>query len=106
MFKNFDEERNDFESELSHENLEEFISTNSIKTIMFFDEKAAETIFSNSKEAIFLLYGDDKSKAEPFKKVLEEASHQLKGKVLMSDSKITEGLGSRLAEFLGVATDA
>lgn len=37
---------------------------------------------------------------------MEEASHDLKGKVLMSDSKITEGLGSRLAEFLGVETTA
>jgi hypothetical protein len=44
---------------LSHDNLEEFISTNSIKTIMFFDEKAAEAIFSNSKAAVFLLYGND-----------------------------------------------
>jgi len=41
---------------------------------MNFDEKAAEVIFSNSKEAIFCLYGNDAAKAEPFKKVLEEAS--------------------------------
>jgi len=26
---------------------------------MFFDEKAAEAIFSNSKAAVFLLYGND-----------------------------------------------
>jgi len=37
---------------------------------------------------------------------MEEASNDLKGKVVMSESKITEGLGSRLAEFLGVETTA
>ena len=73
---------------------------------MDFDEKAAEVIFSNSKECVFLLYGNDAAKAAPFKQVLEEASKELKGKVLMSDSKITEGLGTRLAEFLGVNTDS
>lgn len=106
LFKDFDELRNEFTAEFSAENLEEFIQTNSIKTIMFFDEKAAEVIFSNSKECVFLLYGNDASKAAPLQKVLEEASAELKGKVLMSDSKITEGLGSRLAEFLGVNVDA
>jgi len=106
LFKDFDEGKNDFAGEFTAENLEKFVDDNSIKTIMFFDEKAAEIIFSNSKNALFVLYGEDPAQAQPFQKVMEDASTDLKGKVVMSDSKITEGLGSRLAEFLGVETTA
>ena len=59
LFKDFDEGKNDFSAEFTGENLESFIQANSIKTIMFFDEKAAEIVFSNSKNALFVLYGED-----------------------------------------------
>jgi len=43
---------------------------------------------------------EDGKKAE---EALVEASHKLKGKILLSLSKFDEGLGSKLAEFVGLA---
>ena len=56
-----------------------------MKTIMNFNEKAAEIIFSNSKDTIFLLYDDNSENTKHLKNILELASHQLKGKILMSE---------------------
>jgi hypothetical protein len=73
-----------------------------MKTIMNFNEKAAEIIFSNSKDTIFLLYDDNSDNTKHFKNILELASHQLKGKILFSECIITHELCSRLKEYLGV----
>ena len=69
---------------------------------MNFNEKAAEIIFSNSKDTIFLLYDDNSENTNHLKNILELASHQLKGKILMSECLVTHELGSRLKEYLGV----
>jgi len=42
---------------------------------MFFDEKAAEVIFQNQKDCLFLLYGSDKTKSAPYVTALETASN-------------------------------
>lgn len=104
LFKNFDEGVNRFEEDMDLEKLEQFVETNSIKTIMDFDQKAAEIIFSNAKDSLFALYSEVNDATTAFRKVLETASKDLKGKVVMSDSNVSEGLGSRLAEFLGFET--
>ena len=52
---------------------------------MNFNEKAAEIIFSNSKDTIFLLYDDNSENTKHLKNILELASYQLKGKILMSE---------------------
>jgi protein disulfide-isomerase A1 len=105
LFKNFDEGKNNYDGEMAVEALESFVETNSIKTIMDFDQKAAEVIFSNAKDSIFALYSEVNDETTAFRKVLEEASNTLKGKVVMSESNVSEGLGSRLAEFLGYETN-
>lgn len=45
-------------------NLENFVEVNSIKTIMEFDQKAAEVIFSNAKDALFALYAQNNDAAK------------------------------------------
>jgi hypothetical protein len=60
---------------------------------MDFDQKAAEVIFSNAKDSLFAMYSADNDETKAFKKVLEEASKSLKGKVVMSESNVSEGLG-------------
>lgn len=104
LFKNFDEGKNNYDDEMKLEDLESFVETNSIKTIMDFDQKAAEVIFSNAKDSLFALYSEVNDETTAFRKILEDASKTLKGKVVMSESNVSEGLGSRLAEFLGFET--
>jgi hypothetical protein len=45
LFKSFDESQNNFDGELTADALKAFIETHSMKTLMEFDEKAAEAIF-------------------------------------------------------------
>ena len=83
--------------------MEDFIDLKSIKTIMVFDEKTAELIFANNKETLFFLYKDNSEKTEHYRKVLEESSEILKGEILLSESLVTNGLGERLLEYLGLS---
>lgn len=64
LFKSFDEGKNLFEGEMNMSNLENFVEVNSIKTIMEFDQKAAEVIFSNAKDALFALYAQNNDAAK------------------------------------------
>lgn len=101
LFKNFDEERNDYVEEMDMDQLTQFIEVNSVKTIMDFDQKAAEVIFSNAKDALFALYSKEDESSKKMLDLLESVSKSLKGKVVMSTSNVSDGLGSRLGEFLG-----
>lgn len=69
---------------------------------MEFDEKAAKVIFSNEKTTLFLFTGKNADKSKFFRATLDEASSQLKGKVVLSYLNITEGQGPKLGEYLGV----
>jgi len=69
---------------------------------MPFDQKVAQKIFSDNKPALFLIHqgGAEGDKAV---EALHEVAHKLKGEIFLSVSNIDEGLGNRLAEFVGVA---
>jgi len=50
------------------------VEANSIKTIMEFDQKAAEVIFSNAKDSLFAIFSEVNDETTAFKKILEDAS--------------------------------
>lgn len=81
-----------------------FIETNSVPTIMPFDQKAAQLIFGAGKSCLFLFTeeGEDSDRATA---ALKEASSKLKGSILMSTSGIVDGLDKRLADYVGVTGD-
>ena len=56
------------------EQLELWIESNSIKTIMDFDQKAAEVIFSNAKDSLFAMFSAVNDETTAFRKLLEDAS--------------------------------
>lgn len=45
LFKQFDEGRNDFTLEFTSENLNQFINSNKLATVMEFDDDAIEAVF-------------------------------------------------------------
>lgn len=51
-----------------------WIESNSIKTIMDFDQKAAEVIFSNAKDSLFAMFSAVNDETTAFRKLLEDAS--------------------------------
>jgi protein disulfide-isomerase A1 len=101
LFKKFDDGKNVFTGPWNVEAAKDFITSNKFPTIMEFDQKAAQRIFGDGLSALFLLASDNsesKSAVEAFKK----AAQDLKGKITLSIAKLGEGMGSRLAEYIGV----
>jgi len=55
VFKKFDEKQASFNGEWSHENVANFIKSHEFPTVMGFDQKIANTIFSDTKPVLFLM---------------------------------------------------
>lgn len=104
LFKQFDEGRNDWEGEMTTDGLNEWISTQSVRTIMPFDQKAAQMIFGGGSQCMFL-FTEDGEASDAAMDALTEASSELKGNILMSTSGVVDGLDKRLADYVGVTGD-
>ena len=60
LFKNFDEKRNDYlESDLTPEKVIQFVTKNSLPTIMNFDDRSAAMIFGEGNDGIILFFKTD-----------------------------------------------
>lgn len=89
---------------LSAENIKTFIESHRFPAVMEFDQDAAERIFGSEASAMFFFDEDFESEGiAAFKEVAKNNA----GKLIFSISKVSSGLGARLAEFVGVtAADA
>ena len=101
LFKKFDEGKNIFNGPWNVESIKNFVTSNKFPTVLPFDQKAAQRIFGEGLSALFLLVsGNDASKKaeEAFRAV----ANDLKGRITLSIAKFGEGMGTRLAEYIGV----
>lgn len=105
LFKQFDEKRNDYGGSFELEEIKHFITINSLPTIIKFDQKAAQKIFGENKETLFVFIKENDEKSNKVVKVLEESSIALKGKILLSVSQIVDGIGKRLGDYIGVTEE-
>lgn len=101
LFKKFDEGRNDYTGPFTADAVRAFINTNQFKTIIPFDQAAASKIFGEHLPTIFLMTNSGAA-SQAAEKALEAASKTLKGKILLSTSQAANGLGKRLADYIGV----
>lgn len=91
-------------SMLSADNMKNFINSHRYPLVMEFEQEAAERIFGSESSAMFFFSDDLESEGV---NAFREAARANQGKLVFSVSKVTSGLGSRLAEFIGVtAADA
>jgi protein disulfide-isomerase A1 len=102
LFKNFDEKRNDLPKGYTADGLKKFIEGNSTPTIMKFDEKSAQLIFGKATPGLFLYYDKNSENASALEAVLNEVAPKIKDKIQVISTGITEGLETRLAEYIGV----
>jgi protein disulfide-isomerase A1 len=102
VFKNFDEKRNDLATGFSAAEFKAFVETKTKPTIMKFDEKTAQYIFGKSSPGLFLYLDRNSENASALEAVLLEVAPQLKGTIQVILTGITEGLETRLAEYIGV----
>jgi protein disulfide-isomerase A1 len=101
LFKKFDEGRNDYTGPFTADGVRGFLNTNQFKTIIPFDQTAASKIFGEHLATIFLMTNSGAA-SQAAEKALEAASRTLKGKILLSTSQAANGLGKRLADYIGV----
>ncbi len=69
---------------------------------MKFDEKVAQYIFGKSAPGLFLYYDRNSENAAALEAILAEVAPQIKSVIQVVKTGITEGLETRLAEYVGV----
>jgi hypothetical protein len=79
----------------------DWMLASSVPTLIEFSEDYIEPIFGQKQNAIFLFRSKEDS-TSTFSKVFEEAAGKYKGDILFVVSGVSEGIQSRLAEFVGV----
>jgi len=72
---------------------------------MKFDEKCAQLVFGKAHPGLFLYYDKNSEKAQRLEEILAEIAPQLVGRIQVISSGITQGLETRLAEYIGVTQD-
>jgi protein disulfide-isomerase A1 len=105
VFKKFDDKRNDFTEEITDEGLKTFINAKSSPLVMKFDEKCAQLIFGKSMPGLFLYRDANSEKADELEKIFTNVATKIAGKIQTVVTGITEGLETRLAEYIGVTAD-
>jgi len=104
LLKKFDEGQNVHTGDLGVEAIKEFIKENKNPTVVPFDQAAAQRIFGEGIDSIFLIT-DENEAGSHAENVFKQIAKELKGKITLSVAKINDNLGSRLAEYIGVARD-
>jgi protein disulfide-isomerase A1 len=103
LFKKFDEGRNDLTS-FDESSLRNFVQSNSSPLVMNFDEKCAQLIFGKSVAGLFLYRDRNSEESAALEAVVKSVATQLKGKIQVVITDITEGLETRLAEYIGITS--
>lgn len=101
LFRNFDDGHKYLTGSamLSAENMKGFINSHRFPLVMEFEQEAAERIFGSESSAMFFFSDDFEVEGVANFREVAKANQ---GKVVFSISKVTSGLGARLAEFIGV----
>jgi len=104
MYRNFDEGRQVLSSNemITVAQMKEFFDNLRFPTLMEFDQEVAEKIFGGEHTAIFFFTENPESEDL---KVFAEVAKERKSDMFFSKSSITEGLGERLSEYLGVTLE-
>ena len=100
LFKKFDEKRNDLETVKENE-LNEFIEKFSQKRVGTFDDKTVEKVFGKNQPAI-VYFGEKGDKWNEAEKLLEVIADKVGAKLKVVMTEIKEGMGMRIAEYIGV----
>ena len=101
LFKNFDERRNEI-SNFNEQTLNEFIEIKTQKRVSNFDDKTTNLIFGKSHPTItyFGYKGKQWDLAEILMEKIVDKAMEKNLKVTMSEIK--EGMGKKIAEFIGL----
>lgn len=99
LVRNFDNSPIIFSGDATSKGIQDFATAHSVPTLITFSDDYVEPIFGNRQAALFLFQEDASA---GFNKVFEDAANQLKGQILFVTSGVSEGIQSKLADFIGV----
>ena len=102
VFRSFDDGRRTFNSDQEFElaDMKSHFDGVRFAAVLEFDEEAAQNIFGGQKTAVFY-FSDSKEESEGLKAFNTVAALK-QHNIIFSKSTIVEGLGQRLAEYIGV----
>jgi protein disulfide-isomerase A1 len=104
IFKKFDEGKNVHTGSFSTNDIREFLNAKRFPTILPFDQKIAQRIFGGGIDSIFLIRGDNEAGAKA-EETLRSVAEDIKNHITVSIAKIEDGMGGRLADYIGVTKD-
>jgi protein disulfide-isomerase A1 len=104
LFKKFDEPKVVHSGATDVESIKAFINEHKDPSVFNFDQKTAQKIFGEGKDALFLIVSDNEAGAKA-QEAVRGVAKELKGKLALSIAKIEDNFGSRLAEYIGVTKE-
>jgi protein disulfide-isomerase A1 len=102
LFKQFDEKRNDLDGDFDAAAMTKFLEENRYEIVMPFEgEEPIQRIFQKENAAL-VLFSDKTGDHETAFRTFAAAN---KGRIIFASSTTNEGLGQRLAEYIGVKSE-
>jgi protein disulfide-isomerase A1 len=94
-----------FSGELNAENINNFINKNRFPLVMPFNQAAAQRIFGEELDAVFLIKADNDAGNKAVAAFKQVANEFKDSNIVFSLAGIEEDFGGKLAEFIGVEED-
>ena len=101
LFRQFDESPLTYSAAQERQGIIQWVLDNSTPTVIDFNEDYIEPIFGDKKAALFLFRNAEDNDA-PYVKVFENFAKENKGEILFVKSGVSDGIQSRLGEFIGL----
>ena len=101
LYKKFDEKRDEI-SGFKEKELSDFVAVKSQKRVSTFDDKTTQIVFGENQPTI-CYFGEKGEKWDEAEKLLEKiADKAIEKKLKVTMTEIKEGMGKRIAEYIGV----
>jgi protein disulfide-isomerase A1 len=102
LSRNFDESPVAYSGTANEDDIVAFAKKSSVPQLITFSEDYIEPIFGDHLPAAILFTEEED---QDFQKVFAQVAKEMQGDILFVTSGVTEGIQSRLAEFIGVGQE-
>ena len=80
----------------------DFIQENALPKVMLFNDRSAQYIFQKKHPALILFEEKDSEDWNYYGNIMAQISDKIKGKIVIVMTDISEGISSRLADYVGI----
>ena len=101
LFKHFDEKKVELKN-FNKKKIIDFIQENSLPKVMLFNDRSAQYIFQKKHPALILFEQKDSEDWNYYGNIMTQVSEKIKGKIVIVMTDISEGISSRLADYVGI----